>query len=758
MPFDDGAPVRDLPTPPVPPVGESAGVPAAALSPPRSGGLGGNLTGMLGQGSARAMATLDRADKESADLGTQALRLGSELTELKSKIANPPNTVQTNPVQSFGSAAMTLAALGSLMTRRSMTNALSAGTQVMEAFKSNNIAAGQQAFQTWKAQTDEALTLHRFEQDAYRAAVDKVRTDREGARIDLAVTAAAMKDEVIKHLAESGRVDDAINLIAGRKIMGQRMSDAAGKAGELNYKRTMSMRYQAAVDKGDTAGASAIMDEFRNHEKFMDPPMMRTDAKGDADPARAIRQDISEAYRDKAIANSTGDKDGEADAQRRMDEGRKALESLKGGRGATVDAEKERHNRAMEDLGVRRFGSEDERRQAMTEETERHNRATEGLGERRADQGDQRIDLSRTAESNRTSIARDRLDLSKLSEADRTRLQEGRLDLSKMTAEDRSRIQQGRLDLADWLSKERVRQGDERIDQGDVKIGQTDRALDIRENHDPFKAQREDAYKTLAAARLSGDNRKVEQAQQQLDDIRTAEGKKGASVTASGQRAEIANQDAAEKIRTQNAERAAAGKPPLTPQDERTIKATELDALKSDALTPVQRAGYEKVIDKADTGLDHAQRALELMNNHVAVAGGLGKLGRSAETIGNILGASGTARADFKKEIAMLKQADADSANAGGARPLAAQMKIIDEILETDKWGVSSRAVFSAIQKVEEELYRRHQIAEAHLTKKWTPDMEFKTLQPLTFGAPRSAAPPGRPAPTGFDAFPAVSP
>lgn len=510
---------------------------------------------MLGGGD-RAMATLRRADQDSMALDQRANQLQTDLEGLKSQAAHPPATAQGSPSEAFGSAAMFLATMGSLMTRHPFTTALNAGADVMEAYRKRDIEKAQAAFQTWKAQMDTAMTLHRFEQDAYKAAVDKVSRDREGAKTDLAVTAAAMKDAVVLHLVESGRMDDAVNLIAGRRVMGQRAGAAGGAMQNAATRAQYLAAYQAAERSGDKEKMAQIEHEMDTFVRFTDPTAARA---------------------------------------------------------GVVAGEK-----------------------------------------------------------------------------------------------------------------------------------------------DPTRQARIDAWQELAAARAAGDQDGVKEAQQKLDDIRRASDKKTSSVSAPTATQEVTAATRAlvdDKIMKENADRVAQGKPPMTPVEEAQLRQHDFGEVqaRTNTLTPAIVRDYQRVIDKSDTGLEHADQALNIMNNNIAVAGGLGKLGRAAETIGNIVGSEGTARAEFRNHISMLKEAMADSQNTSGARPLAAQMKLIEDILATNNWGVSSRAAFSAIQQVADELYHRHQVADSHLKGTWSADQQYRSLSPVPFGAASGSS---GSTPSGFDQYP----
>lgn len=191
-------------------------------------GLVSALRGYVGE-SSRLRGELTQATKDLNGIPIP------KMTELP----KPPETKTTDFMESFGSAAMALAGLGSLMTRRPLTNALNASAAVMQAYHKNDMEAAQQAYQKWEVETKNAMAMHQFEQEAYRNAIDKSRNNVEQLRANLTGLAASFKDDTALAMLNRGNTQDAIALITGRGSLGGRMSSAQE---ELQWRQQMSVR------------------------------------------------------------------------------------------------------------------------------------------------------------------------------------------------------------------------------------------------------------------------------------------------------------------------------------------------------------------------------------------------------------------------------------------------------------------------------------------------------------------------------------
>ena len=84
---------------------------------------------------------------------------------------------KTDPMKTFGSAAMFLAAFGGLLTKHPMETALNSGAEVLKAVNANDAAAFSKAFDKWKIDTDNAWKMANYNQEQYKAALGKSDED-----------------------------------------------------------------------------------------------------------------------------------------------------------------------------------------------------------------------------------------------------------------------------------------------------------------------------------------------------------------------------------------------------------------------------------------------------------------------------------------------------------------------------------------------------------------------------------------------------
>jgi hypothetical protein len=154
-----------------------------------------------------------------------------------------PVAKSTNPMHVWGSAAMTLALLGSLMTRQPLRTAFDAATGVLNAYHKGDQEAANAAFQTWKISSDNAMKLFDYQSRVYEKVladidrqegeVDKVAGHRETAVIsEVRAYATAMNDEVMGNVRTTS---EAIKLEEGRLRAATAYAKSAGDLEELHY-------------------------------------------------------------------------------------------------------------------------------------------------------------------------------------------------------------------------------------------------------------------------------------------------------------------------------------------------------------------------------------------------------------------------------------------------------------------------------------------------------------------------------------------
>jgi hypothetical protein len=78
-----------------------------------------------------------------------------------------PHVQPTNPLQIWGSLAMMMAGIGSLMTRTPMLSALNAASGVMKGYRERDQAAADAAFKTWKVASENSIQTANFQQKSY---------------------------------------------------------------------------------------------------------------------------------------------------------------------------------------------------------------------------------------------------------------------------------------------------------------------------------------------------------------------------------------------------------------------------------------------------------------------------------------------------------------------------------------------------------------------------------------------------------------
>ena len=194
----------------------------------------------------------------------------------------PPPPVQApyNPIHSWGSAAMMLALVGSAFTRHPITAALNAGSQVMQAYNQGNATAAQNATDTWKTQTENALKLYQYEQDAYTKAITAHQDNVRDALTAVSVQAAAFKDAPMAAAAQTGGLQGVVDMVHKR---GKAAANLAGVSSTLDKENTRHMNGDAATDAYlNNRYASWIPAYVLNgFNKAFEPPMSYSEKSDD---------------------------------------------------------------------------------------------------------------------------------------------------------------------------------------------------------------------------------------------------------------------------------------------------------------------------------------------------------------------------------------------------------------------------------------------------------------------------------------------
>ena len=168
----------------------------------------------------------------------------------------------------------------------------------MQAYHKNDTLAAQQAFQKWQVDTQNALHQHQFEQDAYRNAIDKAKTNVDEIRANLTGLASAFKDTAVLAMLNNGDVHGALSVLTGRVSLGTRANQSATRL-ELFHNVEMARAELAqAQRKGDPAAteqAQANLDAALQQQiDYVSPTLAHT-------AAGAAEQDVGKIADQKIV-------------------------------------------------------------------------------------------------------------------------------------------------------------------------------------------------------------------------------------------------------------------------------------------------------------------------------------------------------------------------------------------------------------------------------------------------------------------------
>ena len=170
------------------------------------------------------------------------------------ELTPPPVAQSTDPLHQWGSIAMIVAGLGSLLTRSHATTALNAAAGVMKGFHQNDLEAANTAFQEWKVANENTTKMANYELQAYKAMMADKKLGLDAIRTQ----AEAMKDyATIEHLKVS---DDPEVLFAKKQKIIDDSIDAGAKldAAVTRQKALREWTDNYTKDKGQPPSAAEI--------------------------------------------------------------------------------------------------------------------------------------------------------------------------------------------------------------------------------------------------------------------------------------------------------------------------------------------------------------------------------------------------------------------------------------------------------------------------------------------------------------------
>ena len=188
------------------------------------------------------------------------------------KMPEAPKESMTDFATMFGSAAMGIASIGSLMTRRPMIHALEASTGVMKAFHAGDLERSKQAFEQWKIATENATRMHQFEMDNFHAIMEKAKGNQDILRSELTGLAAATKNDAALALLNAGDTAGAVHLFTGIDALGKKMTEGQLRVQDDIEKRHDLMAAQAKPPGPERdAALTAVRQKWTERAQVDDP-------------------------------------------------------------------------------------------------------------------------------------------------------------------------------------------------------------------------------------------------------------------------------------------------------------------------------------------------------------------------------------------------------------------------------------------------------------------------------------------------------
>lgn len=253
--------------------------PGFSLSDAVSGGFKGMSTalGNLSQKNADTSKQMDTMAKDLTAGNEADEKKKSELIENAEKpggalkppvMQPPPQATQTSPLQVWGSAAMWMAALGGLLTRRPLINSLNASAAVLNAYKQHDKEATDAAFNTWKVENDNAIKMFQFANDALKEELSAVNESEKTRLSNFQVRAKALGFE---QAGDIKTFDQAERLVIAQTNQLEKMREAGQRIAEKKPEMDAKLdalkavnNLQSARQSGDSKKIAAATQAVQN--------------------------------------------------------------------------------------------------------------------------------------------------------------------------------------------------------------------------------------------------------------------------------------------------------------------------------------------------------------------------------------------------------------------------------------------------------------------------------------------------------------
>jgi hypothetical protein len=209
----------------------------------------------------------------------------------------------TNPIMAFGSAASVFGILAASFTHAPMMNALNASAAAMNAYAKGDQEAYNRAHDAWKENTDLAIKRHDMMEEAYKDAMQMMKTKPEIARVRLEALATQYQDKATLTMLQNGLDPQLDELRSKRALVAQQVSQAALGMMKIDAVKQLDDAYRS----GDQEKVKAAEQHKKDVQELFSPSLGRTGS-----PVEQMKAAALQAWKDADLA---GDEGGKAQAE-----------------------------------------------------------------------------------------------------------------------------------------------------------------------------------------------------------------------------------------------------------------------------------------------------------------------------------------------------------------------------------------------------------------------------------------------------------
>lgn len=214
-------------------------------------------TGMIPAANASELAQPAEKKSDSAAMGVYAKDQEAIETARKDrdKVENntpkfptlapePTQDTSNDPIKGYTSVIGVLGAIGSMFTRRPMTNTMNAAAASINAMKQGEVADFNKKFDAWKVQNDNSFKLLDYQNKIYDTTLKSKNSSVDERIAEMQAHAAMFKDDYMMQLAKDRNIIEMEDLQLRRQEAGQKAQEYSQKIEEGKEKQDIFAQWR----------------------------------------------------------------------------------------------------------------------------------------------------------------------------------------------------------------------------------------------------------------------------------------------------------------------------------------------------------------------------------------------------------------------------------------------------------------------------------------------------------------------------------